>query len=95
MAGRGILTPEISSLAKKLLGHEIDVTELRLMPYVQYVMINEQKLDLNKINEEDRSILSKWRKKEFITGGASHMTVTKKFWDAMNEIIYLSYVDRD
>lgn len=31
--------------AKRLLSREITVHELRLMPYVQYLMVNEQKLE--------------------------------------------------
>jgi len=91
---RGKLTKEIKLKAKELLGIEdMSVDELRLMPYLQYVMMNEQMLDLRKINNVDRKIFSSWRENGWVTGGASEMTITKKFWDALNELMWISYVD--
>ena len=90
---RGMMTPEVSAKAKELLDIDITVTELRLMPYVQYTMLNEQKLDPRRINEPERKILSDWRKKGWIEGGASGMAIRKDFWDAINEILWLSYVN--
>ena len=90
---RGVLTNRIKAKSKKLLGYEITQIELRLMVYAQYVMCNEQRIDPRKCNQDDREILSKWRKKKFIEGGASGLAMTKKFWDAVCEIIFLGYVD--
>lgn len=91
---RGALTPEVQAVAKENLEYEIDVTELRLMPYVQYTMMNSQKLDPNHMNQDDRDILTKWREKGFITGGMTDMTMTQEFWTALNAIMYVAYVDR-
>jgi hypothetical protein len=91
--GRGMLTDRVKKKAKELLGYEITQRELRLMPYIQYQMMNEQKIEPVRINEEERQILSEWRKKGFIEGGASGLSITKQFWDAINEILFLGYVD--
>lgn len=41
-----------------------------------------------------REILSKWRDKGWMCGGAgSYVNVTKWFWLAMNEILFVAYVD--
>jgi hypothetical protein len=93
MAGRGVLTKEIKAKSKELLGYEIDVLELRLMPYVQYVMTNEQRIDPRHISQDERGILSKWRKAGHIEGGASGMQITKEFWDIVCELIFMAYVD--
>jgi len=93
MASRGVVTEGIQALSKELLGYEIEKDELRLMPYVQYVMMNEQKLDPAKCNEEERKILSKWREKGYIEGGAAGLSITKEFWDILCEILFASYVD--
>ncbi len=95
MAGRGALTQKIKDYSKKVLGYEIDTVELRLMAYVQYVMVNEQRIDISKVNQEDREILSKWRKAGHIEGGASGLEITKEFWDIICEIIFMGYVDHD
>ena len=89
---RGKLTDEVKAKALEVLGYEIDQVELRLFPYAQYVMMNDQKLDPNKISREERTILSKWREKGFMEGGAGGMAITKEFWDAMGEILWISYV---
>lgn len=90
---RGMLTEEIKVMAKELLDIEIDITQLRLMPYVQYCVMNVQNIDPNHVNNMDREALSKWRKDGLIKGGASTLSVSKKFWDAMSEILWHSYVN--
>jgi hypothetical protein len=94
--GRGQLTQRVQEAAKRLLGREITVRELRLMPYVQYLMVNEQKLDIEKINQEEREILSYWRKNGYLYGGVGErMEITREFWNILCEIIWLAYVDID
>jgi len=93
--GRGELTAFVKKKSKELLGYEIGLRELRLMPYIQYVMVNEQKLDTNKVNAEERTILRSWKDKGYIKGGASGLQITKDFWDSICEIIFAAYVDID
>ena len=64
---RGMLNKEVQEIAKKEMGREISQTELRLIPYIQYQMINEQKLDPNKMNQEDRDVLNKWKSEKLVT----------------------------
>ena len=90
---RGQLTDRIKEKSKELLGYEMNVRELRLMPYIQYVMGNNQKLEINKINDEERKILRKWKKAGYAEGGASGLRITREFWNIINEIIFLGYVD--
>lgn len=92
---RGQLTPRIVKKSKELLGYEIGVRELRLMPYIMNVMMNEQRIEIRKINDEERKILSKWREAGHIEGGASGLQITKEFWGILCEIIRLGYVDLD
>ena len=89
---RGVLTPRIKQKSKDLLGYEINQTELRLMPYLVFCLTNSKNIDPSKIKNDEKEILSFWRKKKLIEGGASDLAVDKKFWDAMNEIIFLGYV---
>jgi len=91
--GRGELTERVKAKSKELLGYEIDVRELRLMPYVQYTMMNSQKINPQHVNAEEREILSKWRKAGHIDGGATGLGITKEFWNIINEILFLGYVD--
>ena len=89
---RGELTKEVQEIAKKRIGREISLRELRLIPYIQYVMVNEQKLDMEKINQEEREILSIWKNENYIEGGASGLLINKEFWDFICEVLFQSYV---
>ena len=90
---RGQLTQRIKDKSYELLGYEINQTELRLIPYLQYIMVNEQKIDTKSVNQEDREIISKWRKAGHLSGGAGGMQITREFWGIMTEILFLGYVD--
>lgn len=92
---RGQLTDRIKKKSVELLGYEINICELRLMPYIMHVMMNEQKIDIQKINQEEREIMSKWRKAGYIEGDASQMGITVVFWNILCEIVRLGYVDID
>lgn len=95
IASRGELTPRVQAIAKTSLGREITFRELRLMPYVQYVMVNERILAPVHINQEERGILAQWRKEGHIEGGASGLSMTKEFWNALHEILWAAYATYD
>lgn len=84
---RGYLTDEIKSK------YGITLKQLRLLPYFQYLLMNEAHLDPNKIDHEERTILQNWRDEGKITFSmAKPCTCTKEFWDWMHEILWESYV---
>ena len=90
---RGELTPEVQAIAKRMIGRElISTSELRLLPYLQFIMMNDQKIEPMKINLEDRHILNKWKEEGFCEGRMNGLRITKEFWNFMNEILYQSYV---
>lgn len=95
MAKRGQLTQQITAKAFELLGKEITQQELRLMPYVQYCLTNGDNIDPNKIRADERQILSDWRARGWVSGGASDLEVSEEFWRAINTIIWLGYVTHD
>ena len=95
MGKRGTLTDKIQEIAVKHTGSKITQEELRLLPYVQYVMMNGQKLDIAKISSSERDILKKWKDAEYIEGGASGLAITREFWDFMCDILFEAYVDTE
>ena len=69
-----------------------DVTELRLIPYFQYLILNQMPVDPNKINREERQILAKWKQEGKIDYSmTSACRCTRPFWDWMNDILWDSY----
>ena len=91
--GRGMLNERVQAASKLFFGREISIRELRLIPYIQYVMTNERKLDPNKVNSDERKILRVWKDEGHIEGGACGLSITKAFWDYTSEILFYSYVD--
>lgn len=89
---RGQLTNEIQEFARSFLGREITTRELRLYPYLDYVMKNEQKIEPKRVNQEERDILQKLREENHIEGGASGLSMTKEFYDYINQVLWLGYV---
>lgn len=90
---RGMVNKQITELAKKLLNiDDITTTQLRLMPYLMYVSMNEQYIDQRKINNDERDILSKWQDDGHIVDIEPTLKFSKTFWDSMCEIIWTSYV---
>lgn len=84
---RGCLTDEIKEK------YNITLKQLRLLPYFQYLLMNESRLDASKIDAEERTILQQWRDEGKITFSISEpCTCTKEFWDWMNEILWEAYV---
>ena len=89
---RGILSDKVQELAQDFLGRNITIRELRLYPYLDYVMKNDQRLDPRKINEEERQVLRVLKDEGHIEGGAASLAMTKEFYDYINQVIWFSYV---
>ena len=86
---RGCLTDEIRNK------YGITLKELRLLPYFQYLLMNEEHVDPRKIDYEELAILQEWRDEGKITYSVSEpCTCTKEFWNWMNEILWESYVPK-
>ena len=92
---RGKLTQRVQDKAKELLGHELTVPELRLLPYLDYQAKNEQRLSRAQLNEEENEILRKWYAEGYIDGGYHRLQLSKKFYDAIQQILWLAYVEID
>ena len=86
---RGEFTEELKAK------YNINITELRLIPYFQYLLVNHSRVDPAKINESERQILQRWRDEGKITFSCSDpCTCTREFWDWMNNILWDSYVSQ-
>lgn len=102
---RGQLTDRIREKSIELLGYDISQNELRLMPYIQYQLVNKKRLSPAHLKDEEKAILANWVDKGYIldgvTGGlgrpmmseGAKLEVTKEFWNILSEIVYLGYVD--
>lgn len=92
MPNRGEFTPAIKAKMDEFMSRETTRAEFRLLPYIQYTMVNNQKIDPNHVNGEDRTVLTLWREAGHIEGGASGLAITEQFWEFLNSILWLGYV---
>ena len=93
--GRCMLTTDVNEIAKLMIGRKISEKEMRLIPYIQYVMCNDRKLKAELINQEERKILEKWKDEGHVKGGICGLAITKQFWDFMCEVLFIAYVGYD
>jgi hypothetical protein len=93
MAGRGEYTAEVAAYMESFLGRPSSRVELRLIPYLQYVMVNEQKLDPLKLNAEERDVIALLRDAGHVEGGMTGFRVTEEFWNFMCGVLLIAYVD--
>lgn len=84
---RGMITDQIKEK------YNMSPVELRLIPYVQYLLVNQMAVDPLKISSEERNALINWRNKGYLTFSMRMpLTVSKQFWDLMNEFLWDCYV---
>lgn len=91
MAERGELTEAVRDKIERFMERSTTTQELRLMPYIQYQMMNEQRIDPTVLNEVNREILSLWREAGHIKGGMSGLAITREFWDFINDVLFDAY----
>jgi len=89
---RGQLTEELKAKSLELLGYEINQTELRLLPYLLYCLLNKLAIDYAKVNRAELDILNKWIDMEFIHLHHTGVMVSKAFYDIANELLFIGYI---
>ena len=89
---RGKLTDEVKKISQEQLGYEINVRQLRLLPYIQDCMMNGEIMARIRMNNEERDILDAWIQEGFIISRHHGLPViSKKFYKAMCAILMVGY----
>lgn len=78
---------------EKLTGIRLDEDNIRLLPYIQYVLMNEQMFDRSKITLEGKAIIQELKAKGCLIDYKGRIRCTLEFWTVLNEVLYLAYVD--
>lgn len=92
---RGMLTEEIKKKSKDFLGREINTRELRLYAFIDYCLKNNGKISHQNTNEEEIEILMKLDDEGHLwVSSRTNLTIytSQEFYDFMQEILYISYV---
>jgi len=94
MAQRGQITDNILMVSRQKLGREISLAELRLMPYLQHIMVNNQKFDYHRLCKHEIAIIEHWDELDWISMvDPDQIWISKYFWDFISEAMWLAYVN--
>lgn len=90
---RGALTSEVQELATALLGREINVRELRLMPYFIHLGMDGSIVSRERLFEGDREVMDIWNKEGRVICKVGDVPkISHEFWNIMAKIVHKSYV---
>ncbi len=88
---RGVLTDEVKKVSEELFGYEFNKTQLRLLPYMMYTLMDCENLKREHINQEDKVELEKWEDAKEIYSPMEHFMISSSFYDAMCKILKIAY----
>lgn len=90
--GRGILCDTIQEKAKKFLGEEITTKELRLYPYLDYVVKNKGYIEITKVDDEELDIVTTRQVQGHLKLTSQRIYLSRPFYDFIQDILADSYV---
>lgn len=90
---RGVLTGEAAIMGEAVLGHELTVAELRLIPYVQSCAVDQMRIDRARVNAEEKAILKDWTERGLCRCYPWNVEVapTREFWQFMCDVLFEAY----
>lgn len=80
---------------EELTGVRLDRKNIRLLPYIQYVLMNEQVFDISKITLQENAIIQELKSKGCLIDHKGRIRCTLDFWTVLNDVLYLAYVDHE
>lgn len=95
--GRGTFTPKVHELSEKLLGRQMTITELRLLPYLDNCIKDFNILKdthfRSKVSDDEIEFIHWLEEQGHVLWQADKIMVTKEFYDFMKEVLWESYVE--
>ncbi|MDH5259257.1 MAG: hypothetical protein OEX07_14680 [Gammaproteobacteria bacterium] len=93
--GRGDITHKAAEIAKRLLNHpKISQSEIRLLPYLQYLAINQKGIEGSSISNVEYHIIKDWAAKRWLLGDPGiRVSMPPYVWYAVSEILWETYAD--
>lgn len=94
---RGMLTEEIQIKYKELFDHDHDLTtrELRVLPYIQYCLINGGYIDLDKVDNDELRFIEDILSRNGCYLNDNILSCDIGFWVKLNSVLFISYVNRE
>lgn len=96
---RGVLTDEAIAYWKEATQRTLTVTELRLLPFIQYSVMNGGNFEGRRINKEEMKVIRSLQVNTWLVcrripsqPGWYRIGVSRAFWERMNELLLMTYV---
>lgn len=90
---RGMLTENIQAMSREYLGREITVRELRLFPYIDYVIKNGGYADRSRMSREELDILHSYNKETQLKRAFDgYIWVSREFYAYLQNVLWEAYV---
>jgi hypothetical protein len=89
---RGMLNEEIDKLSEDFLHRKIEVSELRLYPFLDYCLKNDFEWRLGSLKANELPILNKLQEEKHIIYSASYFRCTREFYDFLQNVLAIAYV---
>lgn len=96
---RGMVTPAALDSWHASTGRALTKAELRLLPFIHHSAANGGKIESSRINDEEIEILCEFQEEGLVHFQRTHgkigwydIHLTRKFYDAMNDVLFLTYI---
>lgn len=87
---RGAMNDELAKKHEGFLGHPLTLTEIRLIPYIQYCAVNQQRADRSRMNADERKLLNEWEQASYLVR-FPYIVPTREFWQFMSDVLFDFY----
>lgn len=90
---RGAMDEEKAKKYEAFLGHPLTLTEMRLVPYVHYCAVNQERIEREKVSPEEKAILEDWTDKGWCICYPFNVEVaaSPEFWKFACDILWDFY----
>lgn len=95
---RGGFTAKSAAIFKSFFGYEPAGDEAKLLVYLQYVMVNDQHLDRQKLTGDEVGLIAEYLQEGYLyflkDDGGRYLRCTPEFWEMIAGVTYYAYVLR-
>lgn len=104
MRTRGVMNEKVKPIVRYLVRYHLgreeaelwSFHEIRLLPYLLIKTLDHACVDPAHISQPERVILSRWRQKKWLSGGASSpIIMTRPFWEVTQKVLWECYAKDD
>lgn len=90
--GRGRYDADRAAKHKEFLGRDLTLEDIRLIPYIQYCVVNHNQLDRSEMDANERKLVNDWVERGWLEK-FPHVIPSREFWQFMCDVLFDFYAD--